>query len=285
MKSATEAKIQQRNKNNVIYKLYSKINGKFYIGSATYYSARKSQHKHHLLKGTHSNTKLQNHVNKYGFDDLVFLLIEKDCDSDCLIKKEQYYIDMLKPWFNIHIIAQSPKGLKRTEAQINNIISGRLKKSGYKTGFKHSDYSKSLMSKAHKGKKMSKDSRKKISIKNSGKIRSDNFKQNLSNLYTGRLLSDKTKLKISQKLKKNTNWKKVNYNCAIRNKIISDALSIPILQIKNDVIIKEWTSTTQAAKHLSLSRGNIWFCINGKRKTTGGFSWKIKEKKVLSSNK
>lgn len=50
-----------------------------------------------------------------------------------------------------------------------------------------------------------------------------------------------------------------------------------VLQINlQDKIIKEWSSTKEAAKTLNISQGHISSCCNGNRKTTGGFKWKYK---------
>ena len=43
----------------------------------------------------------------------------------------------------------------------------------------------------------------------------------------------------------------------------------------DDVFIKEWNSSTEAAKELHLSQGNIsMVATSGKRKSTGGYKWK-----------
>jgi hypothetical protein len=40
------------------------------------------------------------------------------CDSSVLIEKEQYYLDMLKPKYNILSIAGSSTGYKHSEASL-----------------------------------------------------------------------------------------------------------------------------------------------------------------------
>ena len=54
-----------------IYCIESFINGKKYIGSSVDLSKRVFDgHIKSLEKGNHHNRHLQNHVNKYGIDDL-----------------------------------------------------------------------------------------------------------------------------------------------------------------------------------------------------------------------
>jgi group I intron endonuclease len=84
-----------------IYQIQSMIcPDRIYIGSSTNIPARWYGHKHSLLKNDHHSLKLQEHYNKYGLDDLKFSVI-MNCNIDEIEKLEQYYIDMLNPYFNI----------------------------------------------------------------------------------------------------------------------------------------------------------------------------------------
>ena len=88
-----------------IYQIESFINGKIYIGSSIKMSRRViDQHFARLKNGDHHNQYLQNHVNKYGIKDLWADVVEF-CPEKELIEREQYYIDTLKPAFNINKIA------------------------------------------------------------------------------------------------------------------------------------------------------------------------------------
>lgn len=110
-----------------IYQIQSKINGKIYIGSAVNFIARKKEHFHDLKNINHHSFKLQRHCNKYGENDLVFGIIEF-CDKEKLIEREQYYIDILKPEFNIAKDAKSPMlGRNHTEETKSKISKHHLK--------------------------------------------------------------------------------------------------------------------------------------------------------------
>lgn len=94
-----------------IYFIKSLCNGKIYIGSASNINNRLKRHKSDLLRGKHDNQRLQNHVNKHDFSDLIFGVVEK-CSIKDLLTKEQYYIDELEPEFNIcKSVTQSVLGL------------------------------------------------------------------------------------------------------------------------------------------------------------------------------
>ena len=96
-----------------IYKIGFKNNNNFYIGSTTItFYRRLGQHLKLLEKNIHINKKLQNYYNKYK--DIYFEIIEICNEKQNCIKREQYYIDILKPKLNICKIAGSTLGFKPT---------------------------------------------------------------------------------------------------------------------------------------------------------------------------
>lgn len=86
-----------------------------------------------------------------------------------------------------------------------------------------------------------------LSDKNPSKNMNDLWRKNISKSLKGRFLSPNN----IEKLKK---------------KIIQ-------LDLQNN-IIKEWNSISDAHRELNINIGNIGLCINGLRKTAGGFKWK-----------
>jgi len=242
---------------NVIYKISNNINDKIYIGSSKKFNVRLSQHKHHLIKGSHHSRILQNHVNKFGFSSLKFEIIEH-CNFEDLIVREQFYIDLLEPYFNIRRIAESNYGTKRTNEQKENIKNGRLKNGGYRKGWKHSketllkiketrlknggyahtNETKNKISLANKNYKPTLKTREKISLSNKGRKTSEKTKEKLSILKKG--INNPMFEKIGNKHHnfgkkfKHKNPKKpkkvidTNTNIIYENaKIASDELNIP----------------------------------------------------------
>jgi group I intron endonuclease len=89
-----------------------------YIGSSTNISSRFNQH----IKNIHSNIYLQNAMNKYGTSNFSFSILEwykynnelsKEENGLLLILLEQKYFDLLKPNYNINLMA----GKSRLEAK------------------------------------------------------------------------------------------------------------------------------------------------------------------------
>lgn len=108
------------NRNKIgVYSWINNLNGNTYIGSSinlsvrfyTYYSLRS------LAK---SNRPMERALLKYGFSNFSLEILEF-CNSEDLLKKEQYYLDTLKPEYNITEIAGSTLGYKHSEESLKKM--------------------------------------------------------------------------------------------------------------------------------------------------------------------
>jgi group I intron endonuclease len=186
-----------------IYQIQSKINGKIYIGSAVNIGKRWKEHIMSLRYN--KNTRhLQNHTNKYGVDDLVFSIVES-CPKKKLIEREQYYMDLLHPAFNIRKKAESNLGVKFTEetkrkiseSQKGKIIPIEQRQQISKTLLGHIPWSKGRKMKTppwNKGKKGSQVPW------NKGKKASPEALLHQSISHKGCKISEETKRKLSKSL-------------------------------------------------------------------------------------
>jgi group I intron endonuclease len=111
-----------------VYKIKNIANGNTYVGSAMNIETRWSQHKHHLNKGNHHSIHLQHAWNKYSEDVFEFSIIEI-CFPFVLIFREQYWMDELKPEYNILPKAGSRLGAKvsdKTRAKLSEITKAQM---------------------------------------------------------------------------------------------------------------------------------------------------------------
>jgi len=172
-----------------IYKIQSKIKpDRIYIGSAIDINHRWRSHLTDLEKGRHHNIKIQRHYNKYGETDLIFSIII-NCNKKDLLKKEQYYIDYYKPYFNICKKAGSLLGFKRTKE--TNKKQSETRKKKFCTGelvMIISQEGKNKRSATLMGHSVSEESKEKNRLKHLGK-----------RYGHGRLHTEETKEKIRQK--------------------------------------------------------------------------------------
>jgi group I intron endonuclease len=99
-----------------IYRWVNNVNGKSYIGSALdlnkrlryYYSYS------HLISHKNKNMLINKALLKYGYSRFSLEVLEY-CDKEQLILREQFYIDNIKPEYNLSPTAGSSLGLKRSE--------------------------------------------------------------------------------------------------------------------------------------------------------------------------
>jgi len=133
-----------------IYKIWNVIDDRCYIGSAISFYNRYHAHKFNLLRGSHHSSHLQRFVDKYGFESLVFEIVEY-ADKDKLIEREQYYIDGLAPDFNIARIAGNTLGVLHTPESRKKMSVARKGKQT-SLGRKLSNETKRKIAAAHTGK-------------------------------------------------------------------------------------------------------------------------------------
>jgi len=177
-----------------IYLIKSTINGKEYVGSAVNLKKRQYEHLRTLKKCEHKNILLQNHFNKYG-DALEFSTLEY-CEKEDLIKREQHYIDKIKPIFNICKIASSALGVKRSDA-----IIAKMRITS--TGKKCSEETKQKMREATLGKRHSNETKKLIAKIRTGTKRSNKTKKKLRDAWVirkerGPMFSEESRKRISE---------------------------------------------------------------------------------------
>lgn len=239
-----------------VYKIVNTITDDVYVGSALNFYKRKYYHLYDLKNKKHHSPILQNSWNKYGCDVFCFVVIEEIDKNEDLIIREQYWMDELKPVFNVAKIAGSPLGVKHTLQSRVNMSNAQKGKSLKERG--HKDKCECCFCKSKKGinhfffgKKRSNEDKKKVS---------DGLKEYYKN---GGINSRKNKkLKLSTKKK------------------ITKKLMIPISQYnRNGKFIKNWLGSTDAGKKLRINPANINQCCNGKIKTSGGYIWSFKDKK------
>lgn len=170
-----------------IYKIINKINGKIYIGSAVDIETRWRRHKHDLNKNQHQNILLQRSWIKYWSVNFEFVIL-KICEREKLLENEQYYINNLKPDYNLAPTAGNSLGVKHSEETKKRMSEAKKRMT---------DKTKQLMSQQRKGKKHTEEHKSKIAASRKGKIHSDETKLKMRNARLGKKASEETKAKIS----------------------------------------------------------------------------------------
>lgn len=132
-----------------IYQIRNIVNNNVYIGSAIDFYQRRKKHFNSLKNKTHHSRHLQNAINKYGIENFIFEKLA-NCPNEYLLKLEQWFINEIKPNYNICITAGSSLGLKRSDevkAKYSIAQTGNKKF----LGKKHSKETKNKFSEIRKG--------------------------------------------------------------------------------------------------------------------------------------
>ena len=99
------------------------INSKLYVGSSKDLRERWKQHRGLLTRNKHQSPKLQYAWNKYR---CAFFEVLCKCPISCLLGMEQYWMDKLKPYYNICPLATSCGGRKLTEEHKRKIAIAHI---------------------------------------------------------------------------------------------------------------------------------------------------------------
>ena len=83
-----------------IYMFFNIVSGKRYIGSSVDIYSRIHEHIHNLNNNKSHNAHFQASWNKYGEDAFMFCVLEY-CPEEIRFDREQYYINYLKPEYNL----------------------------------------------------------------------------------------------------------------------------------------------------------------------------------------
>lgn len=153
-----------------VYCWINNINNKIYVGSSINLTTR--FYKYYSLRYlNNTKTPICNAFKKYGFNNFSLVILEYLKDNKNLIKREQYYLDLLKPEYNI------------------------LKKAGSSLGYKHKEETLQFF---RKERILSEEARKNLSLAATGRILSKEVKDKISSKRKGMKMTDITRLKLSE---------------------------------------------------------------------------------------
>jgi group I intron endonuclease len=263
-----------------IYKIQSIIKPeRIYIGSSVDINKRWCEHLKRLRLCKHENKKIQYHFDKYKESDLVFIILEP-CLPKFLLIREQYYINVLKPYFNICKIAGSHLGCKRSDESRLNMSIAQIR-----SGNKPTDECKRMSIEAHTGftpwNKGIKTGIKPPTIFKKGLVPWNKGTAKTKIKWDG-IVTEKTKskLRLARAGRKPTLGFKHSEETKLKMSK-SHAGHIPytkpILQFDKEMnFIKEWTSGIEIERTIGICNNNVSRAANGYQNSAGGFIWKFK---------
>lgn len=237
----------------IIYGIRNKVNGKIYIGKSINFKQRKAQHKYYLCKDKiskkHCNRYLYNAVQKYGWDNFEFVILE-ECEN--LKERELAWMDKLNSCnkehgYNLRRDTSTKCIIHEETRKLQSSNTQGSKNPNYKN--KWSDIQKSKMSEIAKERHLS------------GKYYGEEWRDKISKASTKMWKDEVLKAKMAKKVSKS----KQKYN---------------FLQYDKDMnLIKEWISVAEIIEsNPDWKWQNIYSVCNGYKPTYRGYIWRKKLK-------
>ncbi|RUS34420.1 hypothetical protein BC938DRAFT_480575 [Jimgerdemannia flammicorona] len=209
---------------------------KVYIGSSLNLRKRFSQH----ISGVRTNILLKRAITKYGLDNFCFVIMEY-CPPERLLEREQVYLDFVSTEFKFNFLTVA----------------------GSTLGYKHTTDAKLAMSGENHplfGKQRSAETRALISLSSTGRVLSEETRSQISeslkakdlsgenNPFFGHRHSEETREAMSIALSGSNHY--------MFGKVANNARSTYLYGLDNK-LIRVFSSKTELAQHLSVSRGTV----------------------------
>lgn len=189
-----------------VYQIRNTATGGAYIGSTTKsFTQRWSQWRMNLNRGSGCNPHLRYAWEKYGPESFEFSILEVVEDATQVLIREQYWIDQLKPYYNICPTAGNRAGSKHSEETRQKMSQARVGKPI------HTEESRMKIGEANRGRLKTPEQiekhRSKIKGQSNlalkGKPLSEEHKAKLRIARASRMTSEETRRKISESLRGN----------------------------------------------------------------------------------
>lgn len=120
--NADEDKIRILTENRhkvAVYRWVNKVNGNIYIGSSTSLHVRMYTY-FSLRSLAKSNRPIDRALLKHGFSKFRLEILEY-CSYKDVLKREQHYLDLYKPHYNIATVAGSTLGYKHSQESLEKL--------------------------------------------------------------------------------------------------------------------------------------------------------------------
>lgn len=160
-KEQKQSIVQDNKLKSGVYRWTNKINGNTYIGSSINLGPRLQQYYGKSLVNNQKTSLIYRAILKHGHENFTLEILEY-CGKDETIQREQYYMDLFKPVYNILLVAGSPLGRKLP-------LEVKIQMAKSKLGFTHSEETKALMSNLAQNRIFSDITRSRLSFARKGK--------------------------------------------------------------------------------------------------------------------
>lgn len=259
-----------------IYKIENKVNGKIYIGSSIDINKRWRYHVSDFEANRHCNSYFQNAWNKYGKDSFEFSIIEILDIKDNIFEREQYWLDILKPFGNIgynlcpttnsYSFGYSLKGSTIDKLKNRKFTEEHKRNMSINSPKKKSIIQMNLNGELIKIWESSTEACKSLNINTKslwGCLERIDKRLSVKNfiwIYYEEYISESSQEIINEIVNK------------IKNRKQNGNRSVIQMTLDNE-FIKQWDTATEAGKVLSINRVGIMNCCRGNQNVFFNYKW------------
>lgn len=253
-----------------IYQIKNTKTNKIYIGSAVDVNNRWIRHRSDLILGRHHSIHLQRAWEKYGEESFEFSIIEEVSESEQLIVREQYFIDLNKSanpdfGYNISPTAGSSLGVKHSDETRQKF--SEVQKERYKDDEQRKlTGEKSRLAWQKEGVKEAASERMKERWSDPKEIEAQ--KERMKKITNDPVIAEKRYKGLKEYFSDPKNKDKKADNCPHKK---------PIIHVETG---DEYRSIDDAAKKLPISRATIRNNLTGKFKSAKGYNFKYKKEET-----
>ena len=224
-----------------IYKIENLLNGKVYIGQSIEIEVRFAKH-----KNAKDNFCIHKAIRKYGIENFSFKILE-ECLEKELDEKEKYWIDKYDSLI--------PKGYNMIPGGSNGagFAKGKIVEQYSLEGIYITSYPSALQASESTG------------ISHGNICACCRNERNYAGNFQWKYADSNKKIQFFEKI----------------DKIVKKQKIIQQIDKNTDLIIKEYSSLSEASRENDISVSNISSCCLGHRKTAGGYKWKRIEKEII----
>lgn len=238
--------------NNCVYKITNQINNKCYIGQTTQgISRRWTEHKR---DSKNRDSEMYKDMRKYGVHNFSVEVLESGLTQQELSQQEVYWIKKTESFERgYNLTTGGISGFQMSESTVAKISVANTGENNNMYGKTHSEEAREKISKAHKGKVMTKKQRKNMSLARQGeknhfygKHHTEETKDYLRQINLGRKHTESAKRKMSEQCKGN---KHHNYGNRGRN----STYTVPIAQYdSNWKLIRKFDTVKETLEFLGM---------------------------------
>lgn len=186
---------------SVIYAIINIVDDNHYVGQTSNKENRWIEHRKSLKAFHHHSLYLQRAWCKHGKDSFIFVVLENVDNTSDLLAREQHWMDLLQPEYNIAKVAGSRLGVRQSDEAREKMRQSHIGKSWHTEESRRLASERMIGNKYAAGQKHTAERIEARAVLHRGKSKSDEHKEKIAAGNRGKIVSEETRKKMSEAAK------------------------------------------------------------------------------------